>query len=158
MSEDACLYKIRLAYLDEWGKTMTFVWRTFMQSEGAKCSEDGKRRFLDFITDKALRDSFMNGEYLVLLALDGEAIVGAAAVRYHNHLSLLFVDKNYQFRGIGRTLLNTVVEYARKMGERYVSLQAVSDAVAFYRKQGFRAVRPEEEFSGIHITYMEKYF
>ena len=93
----------------------------------------------------------------MLLAMDGETIVGVAAVRYHNHLSLLFVDQKYQRRGIGKKLLQDVMQHVRDMGERYVSLQAVSDAVMFYRKQGFRTIRPEEEFSGIRVTYMEKY-
>ena len=39
-----------------------------------------------------------------------------------------------------------------------MSLEAASAAVNFYRKQGFRAVRPEMEISGIRLTPMEKVF
>ena len=39
-----------------------------------------------------------------------------------------------------------------------MSLEAASGAVNFYRKQGFRAVRPEMEISGIRLTPMEKVF
>ena len=43
-------------------------------------------------------------------------------------------------------------------GERYMTLKAAPYAVNFYKKIGFIAVRPEEEYSGIRVTPMEKVF
>lgn len=151
-------YEIRWACRREWEAAMMLVWKAFLQSEGKRCSEEGKSNFYRFITDNELREAFLKGEYPVMVAVDGEAIVGVASIRYHNHLSLLFVDKEYHGRGIGSALLTEVIRYVRGAGERYMSLQAASDAVNFYRKRGFRTIRPEEEFSGIHVTHMEKFF
>ncbi len=39
-----------------------------------------------------------------------------------------------------------------------MSLKAAPYAVEFYKRLGFRIVRPEEEYSGIRVTSMEKFF
>lgn len=92
-----------------------------------------------------------------MVALDGRKIIGAGSVRDKNRLSLLFVDEAYHHRGVGSTILMKICNYLKaEAGERYMSLQAAPYAVNFYRKQGFRAVHPEVEFSGIRVTPMEK--
>lgn len=94
-----------------------------------------------------------------MVALDDGNIIGAGSVRNRNHLSLLFVDEAYHCRGVGSMILGKLCDFLRtEAGERYMSLQAAPYAVNFYRKQGFRAVRPEMEFSGIRVTPMEKVF
>lgn len=158
MLEDSFWYQVRSAEKQEWEAVIAFVWNAFLQSEGKQCTALGRDLFWQFITNSDLKDSFAKGEYPVLLALKDDRIIGAAAVRYHNHLSLLFVDEAYRYRGIGKELLHIVMQYVRDMGERYISLQAVSGAVPFYQRYGFRGIRPEEEFAGIRVTYMEKYF
>ena len=121
-------------------------------------TEEGIRNFYDFITDEHLYKSFLQGRYQMMVALDGERVIGAASVRNYNHLSLLFVDEEYHHRGIGRDLMRRMCEYLKKEeGERYMSLKAAPYAVEFYRKLGFHAVHEEEAFSGIRVTPMEKF-
>lgn len=151
-------FKIRWAYRQEWESAMAFVWKAFLESEGSKCTQEGKDRFYSFIWGIDLKETYLKGEYPVMLAVEKDTIVGIASVRYHNHLSLLFVDRCRRGKGIGRALMTAAIQYVRDAGERYMSLQAASDAVNFYRKFGFRVIRPEEEFSGIKVTCMEKFF
>ena len=95
----------------------------------------------------------------MMVALDGERIVGAASVRNRNHLSLLFVDEAYHRRGIGRELMERFCMYLQnEMGESCMTLRAAPYAVEFYRRIGFAAVSPEEEVGGIRVTSMVKYF
>ena len=158
MVNEIAPYEIRWASPQEWEDVMTFVWKAFLQSEGKKCTEEGRKSFYRFIADRELRESFYKGEYPIVLATVRNAIAGVAAIRYHNHLSLLFVDADYYRQGIGRALMTAAIQYVRDNGERYMSLQATSDAVNFYRRLGFRSIRPEEEFTGIRITRMERFF
>lgn len=152
-------YEIRWARQEEWQAAMELVWRTFLQFEGNEYTAEGIRNFYDFIKDPALRESFEAGEYQMLVALDGTKIIGVASARCRNHLSLLFVDEAYHRRGVGAALMKRLCQYMRdEAGEKYISLKAAPYAVNFYRKLGFRTVTPEEEYSGIRVTSMEKIF
>ena len=152
-------YEVRWARKAEWMPAMEMVWRTFQQHEGKEYPEEGVRHFFDFITGDELHEAFLRGEYRLMVALDGDRIVGAGSVRDGNHLSLLFVDDALHHRGIGSSILRKLCDYLKnEAGERYMSLEAASTAVNFYRKQGFRTVQPEMEISGIRLTPMEKVF
>lgn len=152
-------YKIRWARTDEWVPAMKMIWRTFLKYEGREYKEEGVRSFLEFITDETLYAAFLRGEYLLMVALDKGRIIGAGSLRDCNHLSLLFVDEAYQRKGVGSAILRKLCAYLKKeAGEQRISLQAAPGAVNFYRKQGFCAVQPEKEYSGIRVTLMEKVF
>ncbi len=157
MNEAVTPYEVRWARTEEWAPAMKMIWKTFLKFEGNDYTEEGIRNFFDFITDDDLYTAFLRGNYQMMVALDKERVIGAASIRNCNHLSLLFVDEEYHHRGVGRTLMKCLCEYLKtEAGERYMSLKAAPYAVNFYRKLGFRAVTPEEEYSGIRVTSMEK--
>lgn len=157
--KSALACEIRWAHVEEWEAAMKMVWKTFLKFEGQEYTEEGIRNFREFITDEELYEAFLNGTYQVMLALDGNRIIGMASIRYCNHLSLLFVDEEYHRKGVGRALMKRLCEYLKEeAGERYISLKAAPYAVNFYRKLGFQTTRPEEEYSGIRVTSMEKVF
>lgn len=138
---------------------MQMIWRTFVKYEGKDFSEEGIQSFFNFITDDELYLSFLKGEYRLMVALDAGTIIGAGSIRNRNHLSLLFVEGAYHRKGVGSTILKKLCDYLKaEAGEHYMSLQAAPYAVNFYQKQGFRAVCPEMEYSGIRVTPMEKVF
>lgn len=152
-------YKIRWARTDEWVPAMKMIWRTFAKYEGRDYTEEGIRSFLEFITDETLYAAFLRGEYRLMVALDRKRIIGAGSLRDCNHLSLLFVDEAYHRKGVGSAILRKLCVYLkRETGEGRMSLQAAPCAIDFYRKQGFRAVQPERDYSGIRVTLMEKVF
>lgn len=157
MNETVIPYEVRWARSEEWAPAMRMIWKTFLKFEGEDYTEEGIRKFFEFITDDDLYRAFLRGDYQMLVALDEERVIGAASVRSRNHLSLLFVDEEYHRRGVGRALMKRMCEYLKlEAGERYMSLMAAPYAVNFYRKLGFRIVRPEGEYSGIRVTSMEK--
>lgn len=152
-------YEIRWAKAEEWAPAMKMIWKTFMKFEGQDYTEEGIQNFFEFITDDDLYRAFLQGNYQMMVALDRGRVVGAGSIRSCNHLSLLFVDEEYHHKGIGASLIQKLCEYLQmEEGERYMSLKAAPYAVNFYRKLGFRVVAPEEEYSGIRVTPMEKFF
>lgn len=152
-------YEIRWAREEEWSPAMKMIWRTFLKFEGKEYTREGIKNFFDFITDDDLHAAFLRGEYRMMVALDGETVIGAGSIRSRNHLSLLFVEEAYHRRGVGSAILMKLCDYLEKeAGERFMSLKAAPYAVDFYRKLGFMVIRPEEEYSGIRVTSMEKLF
>ena len=150
-------YEIRWARESEWAPAMNMIWRTFLEYDGKDYSQEGIKNFFDFITDSDLYSAFLRGEYQMMVALIQGKIIGVGSLRNKNHLSLLFVDGAYHRMGVGSAILIRLCDYLEhEMGERYMSLKAAPYAVDFYRKLGFRIVRPEEEHSGIRVTSMIK--
>lgn len=157
MSETVIPYEVRWARVEEWAPAMKMIWKTFLKFEGDDYTAEGIQNFFDFISDDKLYKAFLRGDYQMMVALDEGKVIGAASIRSCNHLSLLFVDEEYHHRGVGRTLMQRLCAYLKsEAGERYMSLKAAPYAVDFYRRLGFRAVTPEEEYSGIRVTSMEK--
>ena len=84
----------------------------------------------------------------ILLALDGDALVGLASVyadiqsiRYGKRCWLqdLVVSKDARNRGIGRALLDAATEWARERGSTHLQLSSGMgrvDAHRFYRREG----------------------
>ena len=57
----------------------------------------------------------------------------------HMHVAVIWVDKKYQGRGLGRKLLESIQEEARDAGCTTVSLETLSfQAPKFYEKFGFQ--------------------
>ncbi len=157
MMNTAIPYEIRWARPEEWTSAMNMIWKTFLKFEGNVYAPEGIRNFLDFITDEELLKSFLMGDYLMLVALDKGRVIGAATVRDGNHLSLLFVDERYHRQGVGRALMDTMCHYLKEeSGWRTMTLKSAPFAVGFYERLGFEATGPEEHYSGIQVTPMEK--
>lgn len=155
MSETVIPYEVRWAKTEEWAPAMKMIWKTFLKFEGEDYSPEGIQNFFDFISDDNLYRAFLRGDYQMMVALDEDRVIGAASIRNYNHLSLLFVDEEYHYRGVGRALMKKMFEYLKmEAGERYMSLTSSPYAVDFYHKLGFRTVKPEEEISGIRVTSM----
>ena len=83
MMEDALIpYEVRWARTDEWSPAIQMIWKTFLKYEGEIYSREGIENFFEFITDDALYRAFLKGDYLMMVAVDGERIIGAASSAY----------------------------------------------------------------------------
>ena len=157
MSEEMNPYVVRWAGTEEWKPAIMMIWKTFLKYEGEVYTQEGIENFFEFISDDDLYRAFLEGKYLMMVAMDADRVIGAVTVRDHNHLSLLFVDGEYHCQGVGSSLLKGICQYLKQeKGERYISLNAAPYALEFYLKRGFRAVEPEREYSGIRVTPMKK--
>ncbi len=150
-------FEFRWAAKEEWSPAMSMVWKTFMAFEGKQYTKEGVKNFFEFITDDDIHNAFLGGTYKMLLALDGDRIIGVGTMRNCNRLSLLFVDEEYQNRGIGSVIIELFSRYLREVeNERVFTVKAAPYAVKFYLKCGFEITGDEKEYSGIKAVPMEK--
>lgn len=148
-------YEIRFVTRDEWEEAMGLAWKTFLEFEGDVYPPEGIHSFEDFITDSALKQMFVMGAYQVMGAFSGGEILGMISLRNETHISLLFVDKRYHRRGIGRALIGALSRYVREeVGHEKLTVNASPYGVAFYHRLGFQDIGPEKQQDGIIFTPM----
>ena len=81
--------------------------------------------------------------------------MGMISLRNNSHISLLFVDKHYHKRGIGRALIVSLSEYVKtEIGQNRITVNASPYGVDFYHRLGFRDIEPEKQQDGIIFTPM----
>jgi GNAT superfamily N-acetyltransferase len=79
-----------------------------------------------------LRGRILSGEKM-LIATWNEIVVGFIAFKRGNHLSLLFVRREFSGQGIGRELFTRSIKDLEE-----VTVNAAEEAVGFYQKVGFK--------------------
>lgn len=147
---------IRAAYREEWDSAMALAWRTFMQFLADDYTDEGVESFKNFVTDNMLHKMFLMGEFRLFGAFDNGVMVGMISLRSETHISLLFVDRKYHLKGIGRLLINYVSDYVqREEGHGRITVNSSPYAVGFYHSIGFTDTGAAQTSQGVTYTPME---
>ncbi|WP_428669084.1 GNAT family N-acetyltransferase [Reyranella sp.] len=80
------------------------------------------------------------GSGRVLVATDGDRVVGVARVEHDGELGVMFVDPPAMGRGAGRALFEAAAALARRLGARSMPILADPNAAPFYERMGARFV------------------
>lgn len=148
---------IRKATIYDWDAAISLAWSTFLQFEAEIYGKEGTDHFRDFISSEELQRMFLLDEYKMFVALCEEKIVGVISLRDTNHISLLFVDKEFHKRGIGRYLVREACSVVREESDKQViTVNAAPYATEFYHKLGFKDVAAMQKADGITFTPMGK--
>ena len=99
----------------------------------------------------------------LLLAREYDQIVGCIALRPLDSSSCemkrLFVRPEYRDRGLGRVLVEAIIQEARAIGYTHMRLDTIADpmerAIALYRSIGFVEIPPYRENPVDTATFME---
>ena len=145
---------IRLAKAADWEAAIGVAWITFQQIAAQVSSEEGARDFRDGLTSTQLYIDFLQGRYPLLCAYQEGKVVGMLALKECGHISLLFVKKEFQRRGIGTGLLEMCKAYCKEQGIRELTVNAAPTGLAFYLANGFRAVSGERFEGGLRFIPM----
>ena len=152
------MYQIRSVTDDEWPEAMGLAWHVFLIFEADDYSEEGIRNFYRFVTDRILFRMFKAGQYQLFGYFLDNKLIGIISLRNSNHISLLFVDENYQNQGVARSMLEYVNNYLlTELGMQEVSVDSSPYAVDFYHRMGFIDTSSEVTQNGIRYTPMKFY-
>jgi GNAT superfamily N-acetyltransferase len=136
------------------------VIRVFNEFIAHQYSQEGVREFLKYVQPEWLLHRSQKNHF-VLLATMQDKIVGMIEMRNNRHVSLFFVDKRFQQRGIGRELLQRSLEICkleislkRSPELQEVSVNSSPNAIQIYERMGFRQKGSEQVKNGIRFTQM----
>jgi len=123
----------------------------FNEFIAAEYSEEGRTEFGRYVAPDALVERSRSSPHTILLALVGDTPAGVIELRDDDPVPLLFVDAQYQHRGIARALLTGAIAIARpsKPGLERVTVNSSRFGVPAYERLGFRQTGPERTVNGI---------
>ncbi|MEN6309212.1 MAG: GNAT family N-acetyltransferase, partial [Anaerohalosphaeraceae bacterium] len=82
--------------------------------------------------------------------------IGTGRIDSKGKIGRMAVLSMYRAKGVGRSILDTLIQYGRNAGLRHFYLSAQLHAVGFYEKAGFTAYGEAFEEAGIMHIMMEK--
>jgi GNAT superfamily N-acetyltransferase len=116
-------------------------------------SKEGYTNFFKLVTPEYLEKLHMRNGF-VLGAFNDETIVGMIAIRDFNHISLFFVDRQFQKKGIGRSLFFAAVQIIESQNLTDMHVHSSPFAIPFYKSIGFTGLGPECVEGGIRYLPM----
>lgn len=133
---------------NDFESALALVWQVFSEYEATNYTQEGIDEFYKTIHDE---------KYLSMLtifgAFIGEKLVGVIATRNEGaHIALFFVDGKYHKQGIGKQLLQKVLE---NVSFPKLTVNSSPFAVPVYFKLGFCTTDSEQIVNGIRFTPME---
>jgi len=144
--------KIRLAVIADAPAISALVGALTREFILPELTKEGADRLLGEMDTASIRKYIASG-YRYHVAEEGREIIGIIAIKENSHLSQLFVSKNFQRRGIARTLWE-VAKAANLAGGNpgRFTVNASLAAVGVYEKLGF--VKQSEPISKSGIIYV----
>jgi len=152
---DSDMVKIKLLRPGEEMVISELVISTFQRYVAPLYTEEGIREFLSYANPSALQ-SRQARNHVVLVAFQGESIVGMLELRDYGHVSMLFVDPLHQRKGIGRMLVNEALRLIQinSPDVREVTVNSAPNVVDVYIHFGFQATGELQVKNGIAFVPM----
>lgn len=118
-------------------------------------SQEGVSEFLRYI-DPDLMSKRVISDHFVLIAEMDDRLVGIIEVRDFNHISLLFVSREAQRKGIAKRLLNEALQICSRNNPNlsHVSVHSSPNSIEAYEHLGFRLEGSEKLEHGIRYVPM----
>ena len=133
---------------NEKNEALLFAKRIFIESEDESYSKEGIETFCNFVDNKKITKSFK-----VYGAFENNILKGLIATdRRKRHINLFFVGKDSQGKGIGKKLMNIVVNNNENS---YITVNSSRYGVPIYEKLGFVKMEEEKEQDGLKFTPMK---
>ncbi len=136
-------------------KVSELVLESFGEFIRHEYSQEGIEEFRRYAQPEALEQR-SRADHCVLVATLKDRIAGVIEIRQHDHISLLFVDKRLQRKGIAKDLLQKALEVMRtaKPDLERVTVNSSRYGVPFYEKLEFHQTGPERTVNGIAFIPM----
>lgn len=99
----------------------------------------------------------------LFLLFDGDQLAGCVALRKIGEdvceMKRLFLRAEFRGKGLGRLLVNSIIQAARQIGYGRMRLDTLplqmSDAISLYRSMGFKEIEPYYDNPVVGAKFME---
>ena len=136
-------YEIRLAMDDDIAPALDLAWRMFVKYDSPDYGVEHTERMREAIEDRLKDLSIYTQRLLVVAVADGK-VVGMIETYGTNRISLLFVDSEYQRKGIATAMMSKIASELKMRGYDEIVLNSSPHGLSFYKQFGFTVVEEEK--------------
>ena len=136
-------------------EALDLIWDVFQEFVSPDYSAEGTATFKKFIDYNSIVQKVDTGEMKLWGGFINNNLVGAIATMRTNHISMLFVKKEYQGQGIAKNLFQKVVDSCKSENQSTITVNSSPYAVEAYHHLGFQEINTEQTLNGIRFTAME---
>ncbi len=136
-------YEIRLAMDDDIAPALDLAWRMFVKYDSRDYGVEHTERMRKAIKDR-LKDLSIYTQRLMVVTLVDDKVVGMLETYGTNRISLLFVDGEYQRKGIATAMMSKMASELKMRGYDKMVLNSSPYGLPFYKHFGF-TVEEEEK-------------
>ena len=143
-------------YKNKLEQALELVWQVFLICDSEDYEELGVKTFQHFIRYENMEEMMESGELVFFGAYDSNRLVGVIAMRSGFHISLLFVDCDYQRQGVAKRLVRRASAYCMERNPmlRYITVNASPHGLPAYLAMGFKPLSEELKKEGMRYTLM----
>lgn len=137
-------------------ETLELVKKVFMEFEAPDYNKEGIKSFFKFANYENISKK-QDEDLKIYVAKNSKKIIGMIAFSRYTHITLLFVDRNYQRKGIATKLIKKAKEICKRNNKEleYITVNSSPYAKEFYHKLGFKDTGTESEVDGIKFIPMK---
>jgi GNAT superfamily N-acetyltransferase len=143
---------------NEADRVFQLIKEVFQEHVAPEYSERGIERFFQKVTTTKVKELSEGKDSFVLTARQRKKIIGMIAVRDKNHISLIFVESNFQSKGIGKRLVEEAIKVCQKRDPAITTITVNSspNSEKFYERIGFMPTDGELGDHGLRYKPMKK--
>lgn len=162
--------EIRLVQEQEFLPALHLIWNVFVEDVAPFYTPEGVAEFQKFIKYDNIYPMYQSKQMIFFGAYDNNQLCGVIAVKVPGndvaqqvysvaaHISLFYVRKDLQGKGIGRLLYQAVYNYsAQVLKATKLTVNSAPGAVQKYVHMGMRQVAEEQSVNGLRYVPMETY-
>lgn len=135
---------------------ISLIIEVFNEFEAPEYNDVGVQTFMYFVRKENLEEMMDKNEMHMWGCYEGNQLVGVAALRGIQHVSLLFVRKSYHRQGVARRLMQVMLQFSKNQNpeKQALTVNASPYGVVAYEHLGFQKLQEEQEKDGIRYTPM----
>lgn len=150
--------EIRILMQQEILPALHLTWEVFAEDVAPSYTPEGVAQFQEFIRYENIIRMWHSGEVVFFGALEEGELCGVLAVKVTGHICLFFVKKDWQGKGVGKMLFQTVYNFcAQELRVGKLTVNAAPGSVEKYRRMGMTQAGDEQQVNGIRFVPMESF-
>lgn len=141
-------YQIRQATAEDIRPALELALRVFMEYDSPDYGSEHTERMRLAIEERiANPDIYLPGNRLMFVALDHKKVIGIIETYGNNRISLMFVDSDYQCKGVATELMSRMAYELKMRGFDNIVLNSSPYGLLFYKHFGFTVIESEKNIN-----------